>query len=64
MRMKKTIKTFVGFDNGVTGSIGLLYPDGTNAFVLTPVIKELSYTKEKQYIHRINWKELLTNIPK
>jgi len=60
----KIIKTFVGIDNGVTGSIGLLYPNRTNSFILTPVIKELSYTKKKQFIHRINWKELLTNIPK
>lgn len=62
VKNKKTI--YCGIDNGVSGSIGLLYPDGTNSFVLTPVIKELSYTKEKQFIHRINWKELLTNIPK
>lgn len=61
--MMKTIRTFVGIDNGVTGSIGLLYPNGANFFVLTPVVKELSYTKEKQFIHRINWKELRANIP-
>jgi hypothetical protein len=61
VKNKKTI--YCGIDNGVSGSIGLLYPNGANYFVLTPVVKELSYTKEKQFIHRINWKELRANIP-
>jgi hypothetical protein len=61
VKNKKTI--YCGIDNGVSGSIGLLYPNGANFFVLTPVVKELSYTKEKQFIHRINWKELRANIP-
>lgn len=57
-------KTIVGIDNGVTGSIGVLYPDGTNAFLPTPVFKTRSYTKKDKYIHRIHWQELRDNLPK
>jgi hypothetical protein len=56
-------KTLIGIDNGVTGSIGIIYPDGTSAFIETPVFKELSYTKEKQWIHRIDTSELIFNLP-
>lgn len=56
-------KIFIGIDNGVTGSIGLIYPDGTSAFLETPVFKELSYTKEKQWIHRIDTANLIAHLP-
>jgi hypothetical protein len=55
--------TFVGIDNGVTGSIGLIYEDGTTVFLPTPVYKTRSYTKKTKYIHRIQWQELIDNIP-
>ncbi len=54
---------FVGIDNGVTGSIGLIYEDRTTAFLPTPVYKTRSYTKEDKYIHRILWQDLVNNIP-
>jgi hypothetical protein len=57
-------KTYAGIDNGVTGSIGVIAPDGTHAFIATPTIKCQSYTKEVQYIHRIDWRSLLENMPK
>jgi hypothetical protein len=57
-------KPFVGIDNGVTGSIGIIYSDGRSTFIETPVFKELSYTKEKQYIHRINTIDIANNFPK
>lgn len=56
-------KIFIGIDNGVTGSIGIIYPDGTSAFLETPVFKELSYTKEKQWIHRIDYAYIITYLP-
>lgn len=59
--MKKII---VGFDNGVTGSIAVLYPDGKSCFLETPTIKVRDYTKEEQHCHRVDWKELLHNMPK
>lgn len=54
---------FVGFDNGVTGSIGVISQDG--GFVdLTPVPvkKELSYTKKKQWITRIDHSQLIRDL--
>jgi len=48
----------VGIDNGVTGSIAVIYDDGTYTFLKTPVIQQLSYTKKKKYIARINFKKM------
>jgi len=58
---------FIGIDNGISGSIGIIEEKlGTvkSAFIATPVIKCLSYTKEPQHIHRIDWRELAENLPK
>lgn len=57
----------IGFDNGVSGSVGIIEDNGASiksAFIPTPVIKCLSYTKEPQHIHRIDWRALLENLPK
>ena len=56
-------KAFIGIDNGVTGSIGIIMPNGTSAFVKTPVVKCLSYTKEPQHIQRIDWHTIVANMP-
>lgn len=46
-------KYWIAIDNGVTGSIGIL--GGTEPqYLHTPVIEQLSYTKEKKFIHRIH----------
>jgi hypothetical protein len=47
-------KTYIGIDNGVTGSIGIIYPDNKYIFFKTPVKIEQSYTKTKQNISRID----------
>lgn len=57
-------KIIIAFDNGVSGSCAVLYPDGKSSFVETPVIKVRDYTKEVQHCHRINWRELSNNLPK
>jgi hypothetical protein len=57
------MKAYIGIDNGVTGSIGIIEGD-KHAFIATPVIKCVSYTKDIQHIQRINWRELLENMPK
>ena len=44
---------YIGIDNGVTGSIGII-GSGPAQFIKMPVKKELSYTKTKQWISRIN----------
>jgi len=49
---------FVGIDNGVSGSISVLYPNGTSAFFKTPTFSEQSYTKAKQNITRIDVEDL------
>jgi hypothetical protein len=51
-------RVYIGIDNGVTGSIGIVYFDGRSAFVETPVFKDKNYTKDDQSLRRINHKEL------
>jgi hypothetical protein len=47
-------KVYVSFDNGVSGSIGIIYPDKPAFFTHTPVKKCLNYTKVKKWINRID----------
>lgn len=49
---------YVGLDNGVTGSIGIIKENGEYEFHLTPTKKEQSYTKTKQNITRIDFEKL------
>lgn len=54
-----TGKTYIGVDNGVSGSIGIIPHHGADpCFHLTPTESHLSYTKEAKNITRINWNEL------
>ena len=65
MKPIKRNLSIIGVDNGVTGSIGIIYTNDTSDFFLTPVIRERSYTKKTQYIHRINWvalKDILSGV--
>lgn len=48
-------KTYIGIDNGVTGSIGIITASGETFFLKTPVKKEQSYTKAKQNISRLDF---------
>lgn len=48
---------WVGIDNGVSGSIGIISPEHT-MFLPTPTFSEQSYTKKKQNITRINVNKL------
>lgn len=46
---------FIGIDNGVSGNIGIIAADGNVInYLHTPIKKELSYTKTKQWINRID----------
>jgi hypothetical protein len=48
-------KFYVGIDNGVSGSIGIINTELNQVSVQpTPVKKELNYTKEKAYLNRID----------
>ena len=51
-------KFWVGIDNGVTGSICVLSKKECIHFS-TPIKKEISYTKKKQFISRIDFKKFL-----
>ena len=46
-------KAYIGIDNGVTGSIGVIRPNDVY-FIPTPSKKEQSYTKKKQNISRVD----------
>lgn len=50
-------KTYIGIDNGVTGTIGVI-SKGYDFLHKTPVKKEQSFTKAKQNITRIDYKLL------
>ena len=51
------MKVYIDIDNGVTGSIGTISDKGTT-LIKTPVKSELSYTKSKQHITRIDFEKL------
>lgn len=51
-------KTYIGIDNGVSGSIGVLRPHVTPFCIPMPVKTELNYTKAKRNITRIDVVEL------
>lgn len=46
-------RAFIGVDNGISGSVGIIYSDGTYEFFKSPVIKQQDYTKKKKLISRI-----------
>ena len=48
----------IGIDNGVSGTIGVITPTET-IFIQTPVISQQDYTKAKQNITRIRFKEVV-----
>ena len=49
--------TYIGIDNGVSGTIGIISPDGV-VFESTPVKSEQNYTKKKGNITRVDVVEL------
>ncbi len=54
-------KTYIGIDNGVSGSIGVIPSNGTNARLLVaPIFSVYDYTKEARKINRINTPSLIS----
>ena len=54
-------KVFIGIDNGVTGSIGIIASNEQATqtwFFSTPIFKQQNYTKKKDNISRIDTKSL------
>jgi len=51
------MKTYIGIDNGVTGTIGIINNESV-CMLKTPVKKEQSYTKKKQNITRLDYQKM------
>ena len=47
-------RIYVGLDNGVSGSIGIVGDDIESVFVKTPVKKVQDYTKAKKEVSRLD----------
>ena len=52
------MKTYIGADNGTSGSLGIISPDGT-IFEPMPTMKVRNYQKEEKYITRIDWRKVM-----
>ena len=50
---------WIGIDNGVSGSIGIIDSNGHYRYYKMPIKRELSYTKKKQWLNRIDVDKLL-----
>lgn len=61
MKIIKFNKLYVGIDNGTSGAIGIVSDDSSIVkWFPTPIKIELSYTKEKQNISRIDFPKLIS----
>lgn len=55
------MKIWIGIDNGTSNaSIGIIRDNGSYSLESMPTRRELSYTKKKQWITRIDYQELYT----
>lgn len=52
-------KIWVGLDNGVSGSVGIVGNDIESVFVKTPVKKEQDYTKKKKIVTRLDYSDFM-----
>lgn len=52
-------KIWVGIDNGVSGSIGIVGDGIEPQFMLTPVKKEQDYTKAKKNVSRLDYSKFM-----
>ena len=60
MKAENVNKLYVGIDNGTSGAIGVVSDNSTlNFWWPTPIKNELSYTKTKQYISRVDFPKLI-----
>ena len=50
---------WIGIDNGVSGSMGIVNMKGTALYYHMPIKKVLSYTKKKQWVSRVDVDKLL-----
>lgn len=48
------MKTYIGIDNGTSGTIGVIGNDDEFLFIKTPIMKVQDYTKAKKFISRLD----------
>jgi len=58
----ETVTTYIGIDNGVSGSIAILPSNGRTVFAPMPTKREQNYTKRKDNITRIDHEEFYSLI--
>lgn len=49
------MRTYIGIDNGATGSVGIILQDGKVRFGAVPHKTEQSYTKKEQNVSRVDY---------
>ena len=54
------MKTYIGIDNGTSGSIGIMFSDKMSIYIPTPIKKEQDYTKRKKVVSRLNVEEFIS----
>jgi len=53
--LRLSSKTYIGIDNGVSGSIGVINPSTqTTSFLRTPIFEYQDYNKDRKHISRID----------
>ena len=52
--------TYLGIDNGVSGSLGIITSENNVSYIHTPIKKCLNYTKKKAWVNRIDFDALLS----
>lgn len=48
-------KTYLGVDNGVSGTLGVIYPNNKYYFKKTPIKNCLHWTRVEQHVNRIDY---------
>lgn len=48
------MKTYIGIDNGVSGTIAIIPSEGEPVFCKTPIKREQDYTKAKKTVSRVD----------
>ncbi len=51
-------KSYIGIDNGISGSLGSLIGNGQTFLDPMPIRRELNYTKAKKWINRVDFPKL------
>ena len=53
------MKCWIGIDNGVTGSVAIIFDSGDARLFAMPVKREPNYTKKQSWVQRVNFTDLV-----